>query len=139
MVGARLSSWDPSSSNQFALYSSQLELWKISNGTKGRTSHCASVSKLANHISCLDWQKVEDNSILAHGSTTGNIGLIKWSEFGNLEVLLHESTSTIKRACSGLAWSYVVNDRLATCIESYKRYVLILFGYYMSLFGVLWQ
>lgn len=121
MAGTRLSAWDPSNADQFAIFSSQLELWKVSSSAKQRVAHSISISRTASHVSCLDWQKVENNAFLAYGSTTGNIGLIKWGELMNQEVLLHEATTAIKRACNGLAWSFVTSTELATCVESYKK------------------
>lgn len=122
MTGFRLAAWNPSDTEQFALYGNQLELWKIANTSGvGRIAASVGFSKLASHVSCMDWQKLEQHALLAFGSTSGSIGLIRWSENGNQEVFLQESTSSIKRACCGMAWNFVIADHLATCIENYKK------------------
>lgn len=86
MAGSRLAAWNPSNSDQFALYDGQLALWNVSHVDSIRQAKVASVSKAASHVSCMDWQHVEDHSLLAYGSTSGNIGLVKWDPEGTQEV-----------------------------------------------------
>lgn len=80
----RLVAWNPSNEDQFALCGSQLELWTISHSSRhnnnNREASVQSASRLATHVACMDWQKVEDGAFLAYGTLSENIGLIKWNE-----------------------------------------------------------
>ncbi|RYG59020.1 hypothetical protein EON64_20675 [archaeon] len=93
MSSTKLVAWNPSSYDVFAVGGSRLELWKVTEDGDQRTSKAISTSSLASNVSCMDWQSIEEDSLLAHGSTSGKIGLVRWQAEGNSEVHAYNSTT----------------------------------------------
>lgn len=86
MASSKLVAWSPSSHDVFAVCGSRLELWKVTEEGEQRSSKMISASSTATNVSCMDWQSIEEDALLAHGSTSGKIGLVRWHAEGNSEV-----------------------------------------------------
>jgi hypothetical protein len=87
MSGSKIAAWNPSNNHEFATYGNQLELWGVTQDTKSqRSARSISTSKLASNLTCMDWQPVVDGSMLAYGTASGSVGLVRWSQASNMEV-----------------------------------------------------
>lgn len=91
----RIVSWNPFEKHQFVLNGTKLELFEVNNHNDDTTDNVQKVnlnhisSAEPNQLSCIDWHPCDETSLLAYGTSQGEVHLKNWQK--SSEVLYSRS------------------------------------------------